>query len=68
MFETGAGVKGGRYYGRWPGLQNTVDADVSVTTDFRSVLSEIVRTRTSASVASVFPGFAPETLGFMSSL
>ncbi|MFC6344728.1 DUF1501 domain-containing protein, partial [Nocardioides hankookensis] len=68
MFAAGAGVKGGRYYGRWPGLQNTVDADVPVTTDFRSVLAEVVRTRTSASVASVFPGFAPESLGFMTSL
>jgi uncharacterized protein (DUF1501 family) len=68
MFVAGAGVKGGRYYGRWPGLQNTVDADLPVTTDFRSVLAEIVRTRTAASVGSVFPGFAPETLGFMTSL
>ncbi|WP_082574955.1 MULTISPECIES: DUF1501 domain-containing protein [unclassified Nocardioides] len=68
MFAAGAGVKGGRYYGRWPGLQNTLDADVSVTTDFRSVLAEVVRTRTPASVATVFPGFAPETLGFMTGL
>jgi uncharacterized protein (DUF1501 family) len=68
MFAAGAGVKGGRYYGRWPGLQNTVDADLKVTTDFRSVLSEIVTTRTAASSASVFPGFTPEPLGFMTSL
>lgn len=68
MLAAGAGVKGGRYYGRWPGLQNTTDADVSVTTDFRSVLAEIVRTRTTASTAAVFPGFAPETVGFMTAL
>ncbi|WP_051551583.1 DUF1501 domain-containing protein [Nocardioides sp. URHA0020] len=68
MFAAGAGVKGGRYYGRWPGLQNTGDADLSVTTDFRSVLAEVVRARTSASVATVFPGFAPETVGFMTGL
>lgn len=68
MFAVGAGVKGGRYYGSWPGLRNSSDADVAVTTDFRSVLAEVVRTRTSASVASVFPGFTPSTLGFMTSL
>ena len=68
MLAAGAGVKGGRYYGSWPGLQNTVDADVPVTTDFRSVLAEVVQTRTSASVATVFPGFSPKTLGFMTSL
>lgn len=68
MFVAGAGVKGGRYYGRWPGLATTPDADLSVTTDYRSVLAEIVTTRTSASAATVFPGFSPERLGVMSSL
>jgi uncharacterized protein (DUF1501 family) len=68
MFVAGAGVKGGRYYGTWPGLANTLDADVSVTTDYRSVLAEIVTTRTSASAATVFPGFSPGRVGMMSSL
>ncbi|WP_121256232.1 DUF1501 domain-containing protein [Nocardioides ferulae] len=66
MFVAGAGVKGGRYYGRWPGLDKGLDADVKVTTDYRSVLSEIVTTRTDASSATVFPGFAPESVGVMS--
>lgn len=65
MLVVGAGVKGGRYYGRWPGLQNTGDADLTVTTDFRSVLAEVVAARTTASTAAVFPGFTPETVGFM---
>ena len=65
MFAMGAGVNGGRYYGRWPGLTLGNDSDLLVTTDYRSVLSEIVTARLGVSTATVFPGFAPETLGFM---
>lgn len=65
MLLAGAGVKGGRYYGRWPGLQNTLDADLAVTTDYRSVLAEVVAARTSASTATVFPGFQRERVGVM---
>ncbi|WP_139980210.1 DUF1501 domain-containing protein [Nocardioides litoris] len=61
MFLIGAGVKGGRYYGRWPGLTGTSDADLLVTTDYRSVLSEVVTKRFGASSAQVFPGFQPDT-------
>ncbi|TIC81602.1 DUF1501 domain-containing protein [Nocardioides sp. GY 10127] len=68
MLVAGAGVKGGQYYGTWPGLATGVNADVSVTTDYRSVLGEVVATRTSASLATVFPGFTREKVGFMSSL
>ncbi len=68
MFLAGAGVKGGRYYGTMPRLGTGVDADVPVTTDYRSVLSEIVTTRMGASSATVFPGFAPESVGVMTSL
>ncbi|MDQ3484534.1 MAG: DUF1501 domain-containing protein [Actinomycetota bacterium] len=68
MFVAGAGVKGGKYYGDWPGLTGDLDSDLLVTTDYRSVLSEIVTTRFGASRASVFPGFAPETVGVMTSL
>jgi uncharacterized protein (DUF1501 family) len=65
MFVAGAGVRGGRYYGTWPGLQNTLDADLLVTTDYRSVLTEVVTRRFGVSVAQVFPGFAPQTVGVM---
>lgn len=65
MFVAGAGVKGGQYYGRWPGLQNTLDADVQVTTDYRSVLAEVIAARTTASTATVFPGFQRERVGVM---
>lgn len=65
MFVAGAGVRGGRYYGSWPGLQNTLDGDVLVTTDYRSVLAEVVTRRFGVSVAQVFPGFSPQAVGVM---
>ena len=65
MFLLGAGVKGGRYYGTWPGLSNTTDADLLVTTDYRSVLSEVVTRGFGATVGQVFPGFTPTALGVM---
>lgn len=65
MFLLGAGVKGG-YYGTMPALTNSLDADLPVTTDYRSVLSEVVTKRLGASTAKVFPGFAPETVGALS--
>jgi uncharacterized protein (DUF1501 family) len=43
MFVLGGTVKGGRVYGRWPGLaaeQLNEDRDLTVTTDFRHVLAE----------------------------
>ncbi len=68
MFLLGAGVKGGKYYGTWPGLSGDLDSDLLVTTDYRSVLSEVVTSRFGVSTASVFPSFSPETVGVMSSL
>ncbi|HYH71954.1 MAG TPA: DUF1501 domain-containing protein [Nocardioides sp.] len=65
MFVAGAGVRGGRYYGSWPGLANSLDADLLVTTDYRSVLTEVVTRRFGVSVAQVFPGFAPQAVGVM---
>jgi uncharacterized protein (DUF1501 family) len=66
MFLFGAGVRGGRYYGTWPGLTNTVDADLLVTTDYRSVLSEVIVSRFGASPAQVFPGATTARVGAMS--
>lgn len=65
MFAVGAGVKGG-YYARWTPLQNTLDADLAVTTDYRDVLAEVVAARMpGSSLAAVFPGLAPTRVGFM---
>jgi uncharacterized protein (DUF1501 family) len=65
MFVMGAGVRGGRYYGNWPGLTKTSDADLLVTTDYRSVLSEIIVSRFDASPAAIFPGMTPTRVGVM---
>ena len=64
----GAGVNGGRYYGTWPGLDESsvVDGDLAVTTDYRSVLSEILVKRLNVSTSTVFPSFIPETIGAVS--
>jgi uncharacterized protein (DUF1501 family) len=45
MFVLGGPVKGGKVYGRWPGLDQSQlyeGRDLAVTTDFRLVLSEVV--------------------------
>ncbi len=65
MFVAGAGVKGGKYYANWPTITNQVDSDLLVTTDYRSVLSEVVAARFTASPAAVFPGFSRERVGVM---
>lgn len=65
MFLLGAGVKGGQYYRRWPGLSNDLDSDLLVTTDYRSVLAEVVSTRFGVSTAVVFPQFQPDVPGLM---
>ncbi|MEO8097746.1 MAG: DUF1501 domain-containing protein [Acidobacteriota bacterium] len=62
MFAFGAGVKGGKLYGDWPGLQPEQlyqGRDLAMTTDFRDVLGELVtRHLGGASIAKVFPGYA----------
>jgi uncharacterized protein (DUF1501 family) len=66
MLALGAGVKGGRFHGRWPGLAagSLVQGDLAVTTDYRSVLSEAVSARfPDVSLPQVFPSFAPSTVG-----
>ena len=59
MLVAGAGVKGGQYYGNWPGLAPSAqsDGDLKVTTDYRNVLGEIVSRRfPDRSVPTLFPG------------
>jgi uncharacterized protein (DUF1501 family) len=69
MLLAGAGVKGGQYYGTWPGLDagSLADGDLKVTTDYRTVLSEIVGRRfPDRSISQMFPGFTGYTpLGLM---
>ncbi len=64
----GGGVRGGQYHGRWPGLDAAQldDGDLKVTTDYRSVLTEIVKNRFGdVATSQVFPGFLPELVGVM---
>ncbi len=61
MLVMGGPVRGGKVYGRWPGLENhqLYEArDLAVTTDFRQVLGEAVyRHLGNRHLAEVFPGF-----------
>jgi len=61
MLVMGGGVAGGKVLGRWPGLdreQLYEGRDLALTTDFRTVLGEIIaRHMGSTNLAPVFPGF-----------
>ena len=61
MFVLGGPVKGGKVYGRWPGLDDRhlyEGRDLDVTTDFRTVLSESLTTHMGVkNLDTVFPGF-----------
>ena len=61
MLVMGGAVTGGKVYGRWPGLnqgQLNDGRDLALTTDFRSVLGEILANHIGVrDLAPVFPGF-----------
>jgi len=61
MFVLGGPVKGGKVYGRWPGLDQSQlyeGRDLALTTDFRRVLGEAVaRHLGNKNLSEVFPGF-----------
>ncbi len=61
MFALGGDVCGGKVYGKWPGMENEQlyqERDLALTTDFRTVLSELVMKQMgNTQVSSVFPGF-----------
>jgi uncharacterized protein (DUF1501 family) len=61
MFVLGGDVRGGKVYGDWPGLEREQlyeGRDLNVTTDFRTVLSELVQKQLgNREITSVFPGF-----------
>jgi uncharacterized protein (DUF1501 family) len=63
MMVLGGVVQGGKIYGEWPGLEKEQlfeGRDLAVTTDFRTVLSELVRGHLGRNDSSpVFPGFKP---------
>jgi uncharacterized protein (DUF1501 family) len=69
MFVMGGAVKGGKVYGKWPGLakeQLYEGRDLALTTDFRDVLGELVaRHMENPSLQGVFPGYDPKFLGLV---
>jgi uncharacterized protein (DUF1501 family) len=72
MFIFGGPVKGGRVYGRWPGLdpsQLYQGRDLALSTDFRTVLGELVYHHLgNKNLNTVFPGFQNRASGFLSLL
>ena len=61
MFALGGPVRGGKVYGRWPGLAPEVlheGRDLDLTTDFRTVCAEVIsRHLGQKDLAKIFPGF-----------
>ncbi|HTI54561.1 MAG TPA: DUF1501 domain-containing protein [Verrucomicrobiae bacterium] len=65
MLALGGGVKGGRVYGRWPGLRREQlfeGRDLAVTTDFRGLFTEIAVRHLGAPAGPLFPGFQAAAL------
>ena len=69
MFVMGGPVRGGKVYGRWPGLapeQLYEGRDLALTTDFRRVLGESVyRHLGNRDLDLVFPGFENSPRSFL---
>ncbi len=71
MIVMGAGVKGGRILGPWPGLEEGAleeRVDLAVKTDYRQALSELLEFHSGGPIsADIFPGYkAPARLGLVS--
>ncbi len=62
-FVLGGGVNGGKVYGTWPGVapDQTQAGDLKATTDYRSVLAEVLEKRCGLTASGVLP--APRRSG-----
>jgi uncharacterized protein (DUF1501 family) len=69
MFVLGGSVKGGKVYGKWPGMateQLYQNRDLAITTDFRQVLGEAAyKTLGAHNLELVFPGSELRTAQFL---
>src|SRR6266581_6919564 len=69
MFVLGGPVKGGRVYGRWPGLDPSAlyeGRDLALTTDFRRVVGEAIYSHLgNKDLKTVFPGFELSNRDFL---
>jgi uncharacterized protein (DUF1501 family) len=65
LFVIGGGVHGKKVHGRWPGLapeQLYEGRDLALTTDFRSVFSEVAARHLGAKkLDAMFPGFSGDS-------
>ena len=70
MLALGGNLRGGKVYGRWPGLAPEVlyeGRDLDLTTDYRAVCSEVITRHLGHNdVSKIFPNFtAPAPLGLI---
>lgn len=70
MFVMGGKVKGGKVYGRWPGLDPDAlyeGRDLALTTDFRAVCGELLASHLGRTeLGKIFPAYrAPAPLGIV---
>ena len=68
VLALGGGLKKG-VHGRWPGLgaSKLVDGDLAGTTDYRSIVAEVLHKRVGVdSTTDIFPGYKPRTVGLVS--
>lgn len=67
IWAFGAGVRGGSVYGTWPGLDpaSLTNGNLTVTTDYRDVLGEVLANRLATSPTSVLPGYTPTPVGMV---
>ena len=69
MLVLGGGVKGGKVYGKWPGLgagQLFENRDLAVTTDFRDVFGELLTKQLGVSALNtVFPSYRVSPRGVL---
>ena len=67
MFVIGGGIKGGRVYGAWPGLDDKslfINGSLAARTDYRDVLGEVLQKRAKVgSFTKIFPDHKPKALG-----
>jgi uncharacterized protein (DUF1501 family) len=65
VFVMGGGIRGGSVYGHWPGLgpHDLVLGNLKGTTDYRTILAEILEKRCGLSGHRVFPGLGASRLG-----
>lgn len=66
MLLLGGGVKGGKVYGEWPGLEEhqLEEGDLRVTSDYRTALSEVLERRMRfENPGKIFEGLRAQTIG-----